>query len=196
MKMQKLTSRKLQAEATKNKLYQVAIELLEKEGFEKLKVEDVCKAAGVSIGSFYNYFSSKYDILSEIFIRADQYFEEEVKDSIKEGSTLDKILEYFDYYAKYNQNVGIDIMKQLYTSNNKIFTQKGRYMQELLKQIISDGQETGEISTTSSPEEICEFLFIAARGVAYDWCIHDGEYNIEEYMHQYMMKLIVIFKKN
>jgi TetR/AcrR family transcriptional regulator, fatty acid metabolism regulator protein len=39
-----------------------------------------------------------------------------------------------------------------------------------------------------------EYLFIAARGVTYDWCLHDGEFSLPEQMQQYMQRLVVIFK--
>ncbi|MBD7912840.1 MULTISPECIES: TetR/AcrR family transcriptional regulator [Clostridium] len=196
MKNQGLTSRQLQAQKTKNKLYKISIELLEKQGYEKLKIEDICKKAGVSVGSFYNYFNSKNDILIEVYKRADNYFENEVKNNLTSTNNLDKIIEFFDYYGKYNDIVGIDIMKQLYNSSNKIFPQKGRLMQVLLKEIILEGQSKNEISSNMTPEEICDYLFISARGLIYDWCLHDGTYNIVEAMHKYISLLITIFKAN
>jgi len=196
MEEQKLTNRQLQAEATKNKIYKVSIELLEKKGFDNLKVEDICKTAGVSIGSFYNYFTSKYDILIEIYKRADEYFENEVSINLTNTNAAEAIVEYFDYYANYNDLVGIEIMKQLYNGSNKMFAQKGRYMQALLQEVIKEGQSKGELITTMSSDEINDYLFTAARGVAYDWCIHNGEYDIKEHMHSYFSRLIVIFSQS
>ncbi|MBK1812152.1 hypothetical protein JHL18_16130 [Clostridium sp. YIM B02505] len=68
-------------------------------------------------------YDFKYAILIEIFKRADGHFEKEVQHNLTSSTAPDQILEYFDYYAKYNDLVGIDIMKQLYTSNNKMFTE-------------------------------------------------------------------------
>jgi len=194
MKKEVLTNRQLQAQKTKNKLYKISIELLEKQGYEKLKIEDICKKAGVSVGSFYNYFNSKNDILAEVYKRADHYFENEVKNNLTRVNSLDKVIEFFDHYGKYNDLVGIDIMKQLYNSNNKIFPQKGRFMQTLLQEIILEGQNKNEILSDMTPEEICDYLFIAARGVVYDWCLHDDTYDIKESMHNYISLLINIFK--
>jgi TetR/AcrR family transcriptional regulator, fatty acid metabolism regulator protein len=47
-----------------------------------------------------------------------------------------------------------------------------------------------------TPEEICDYLFIAARGIVYDWCLHDDTYDIKEAMHNYLLLLINIFKSN
>lgn len=194
MKEPKLTSRQIQAMNTKNRVYKIAIELMEKKGYDNIKIEDICGAAGVSVGSFYNYFKSKNDILIEIYKRADEYFHDEVVAKLISIHSLDKIVEYFDYYAKYNESVGIDTMKQLYNSNNKLFVNKGRYMQTLLQDIIQKGQEKNEICKNMSPEEITEYLFITARGITYDWCLHDGQYSLGESMHNFIKRLIIIFR--
>jgi len=194
MKKQELTNRQMQALTTKNKIYNIAVELLEKNGYENIKIEDICKKAKVSVGSFYNYFESKSDILNEIFKRADDYFEFEVIDNLNSVNSLDKIVEFFNYYANYNEIVGIDAMKQLYKFNNKLFIAEGRYMQNSLEDIISKGQSKGEISKNMTVDEISKYLFIAARGIAYDWCLHDGEYDIKEFMHNYFKQLVIIFK--
>lgn len=196
MKNERYTARQLQAQKTKNKLYKISIELLEKQGYEKLKIEDICKKAGVSVGSFYNYFNSKNDILVEVYKRADNYFKNEVENNIKSVNILDKIVEFFDYYGNYNDLVGIDIMKQLYNSNNKLFPQKGRFMQTLLESLILEGQNKNEISFHMTSEEICNYLFISARGIVYDWCIHNGTYNLKDSMHNYISLLVNIFKSN
>lgn len=196
MENQKLTTRQMQALATKNKIYNIAIEIMEKNGYENMKIEDICKKAKVSVGSFYNYFKSKNDILSEIFKRADNYFENEVIDNINSSNSLDQIVEFFTYYANYNELVGIDTMKQLYNFNNKLFITEGRYMQNSIKDIITKGQSKGEISDIMTPNEISKYLFIAARGIAYDWCLHEGKYDIKEFMNNYVKQLVVIFKNN
>lgn len=67
-------------------------------------------------------------------------------------------------------------------------------MQVLLQEIILEGQIKNEISSNMSPDEICDYLFIAARSVVYDWCLHDDTYDIKEAMHNYLSLLINIFK--
>ncbi|WP_243449397.1 TetR/AcrR family transcriptional regulator [Clostridium acetobutylicum] len=119
--MNPLTNRKLQAQNTKNKIYKASIELFEKKGYENLKIKDICKEAGVSIGSFYNHFDSKHAILIEVHKKADEYFKTEVKDNIISTNGIDKIIEFFDYYSIYNDFVGLDTLKQLYHSGNYFF---------------------------------------------------------------------------
>jgi len=190
---QKLTKRQIQAKNTQNKIYCTAIDLLEKKGFDNLTVEEICQKAGVSIGSFYNYFKSKNDILNIIYKVADDYFKDVVDDALKEGHSYEKILRFFKFYADYNAERGLDFIKHLYNSQNKVFITNGRDMQNVLQKIIEEGQEKGEIQTQMKPREMVEYLFIAARGLIYDWCLHDGEYDLSEFVVDYMKRLVKIF---
>lgn len=186
----KLTKRQIQAQNTHDKIYNIAIELIESKGFENITVAEICEAANVSIGSFYNYFKSKHDILDNIFRLADDYFLNVVSHNLNEGSSHEKIIKFFHYYGDYNLDRGIDFVKQLYTGKNNLFATKGRPMQAVLQKIIEEGQSTGEISIDMTSEEIVKFLFIAIRGVVYDWCLHDGEYDLSSAIDNYVTLLV------
>ncbi|NLM53130.1 MAG: TetR/AcrR family transcriptional regulator [Firmicutes bacterium] len=184
---EKLTKRQLQAQKTRNRVYNTAVRLMQTKGFDNITVEEICAKAGVSIGSFYNRFKSKYDILSAIFNEADEYFQNVVVDKLQEVATArEKVLLFFEHYGSYNTSCGVDFVKHFYHVQNKIFITKGRQMQNILQQIISQGQKNGEIRQDMPVEEIVQYLFIAARGVVFDWCQHDGKYNLSEYLVGYM----------
>ena len=61
---------------------------------------------------------------------------------------------------------------------------------------MKKGQKNNEILKDMSPEDVTEYLFIAARGIIYNWCLYDGEYDLLEAMNKYMNRLIVIFKNS
>lgn len=188
--MEKITKRKLQAQKTKEKIYQTSVELMERKGLSNITVEEICKAAGVSVGSFYNCFKTKNDILNEIYVIADDYFLDHVAKEISSGSAKDKIVEFFCFYADYNVHRGLDFVKHLYNTSNTMFIKKGRHMQTVLQNIIEEGQKIGEIPTDMLPEQIVEYLFVAARGIIYDWCLHNGQYDLVEFTRSYVRRLV------
>lgn len=149
----------------------------------------------MSVGSFYNHFKTKSDILVEMYAQADDYFELKFKNEPPSESIVQDIIQYFEVYAEYNQNIGLETVKQLYTTNNKLFITKGRDMQNILQQIIERGQAAGELDQSMTSEEMTDYLFIAARGVMYNWCLHDGDSNLIVNMREYMSRLITIFKQ-
>lgn len=182
--MAKQTNRAKQAEATKNKIYECGVKLIREHGFDGVTVEEISKEAGVSVGTYYYYFESKFDLFSEIFKRADDYFIEEVAYNLKAENSKEKIVEFFERYAAFNYSEGIEFVKKLYTSDNKMFITKGRGMQSVLQNIIEAAQKNGEIQRKYSPEDITNMLFIIARGVVYEWCLYDGELNLKEEMEK------------
>lgn len=188
--MVKKTSRAKQAEITKNKIYNCGVKLMRKHGFDNITVEQISKQAGVSVGTYYYYFESKFDLFNEIYKRADDYFLKEVAGNLKAEDPKGKIMEFFDRYAEYNYSDGIDMIKKLYTSDNKMFITKGRAMQGVLQSIIEEGQLNGEITKSESSEDITRMLFIVARGVVYEWCLNDGGMDLKDDMGKIISSMV------
>lgn len=194
MEKGKLNSRQVQAINTRNNIYNIAFELMKRKGFNNITIEDISEKAGVSVGAFYHYFNSKNDILFEVYRKADEYFKENVANKIVSEDSLDQIVEFFLHYARYNKLTGIDFTKILYNTENKLFIQQGRFMQVLLRDIIGNGQGKNEITLDMTSDAITDYLFIAVRGVIFDWCLHDGDYDIEDNVQNFVKRLSIIFK--
>ena len=192
--MKENSKRRIQAEETRDRIYKSAINLMKTRGYENFTVSEVCRDAGVSVGSFYSYFVTKYDILVEIFKKADDYFRDVVEAHLMKGNGLEEIILYFRYYGTYVNITGTDLQKQLFSPKSRIYATKGRYMVELLRKVIARGQEIGDITNDMTTDEILELLLITARGVSFDWCVKDGEYDVISRIEDYTRKLTVILK--
>jgi TetR/AcrR family transcriptional regulator, fatty acid metabolism regulator protein len=191
----KISKRKLQAEQTRNRIYKVAIGLIEKYAFDDIKIQDICRIAGVSTGSFYNCFKSKNDILNEMFLRADNHFKDEVTIKIKTLPTAaEQIRTFFSEYAFYNDMMGVASTRQIFNPKNKLFTVKGRYMLELLEGILINGQRSCELTLEMNSWEMVLFLFTCAKGVVFDWCLDDGKFNLIERMNKVISRILISLK--
>jgi AcrR family transcriptional regulator len=185
------TKRQEQARETKNRIYASAIELMEQQGFDNITIADISEKAGVSVGAFYHYFSSKNDILAEIFHRADEYFSTQVVHSLsQEANVPEQIVKYFDYYAKFNLMSGVETTQQLFNPKIKFFIMEDRPMFEILLALILKGQEKNEIRGNIDAKELVRYLFVMARGLVFDWSLHNGEYDLEARMHKYIDNLV------
>lgn len=185
-KSSKPTKRKLQAIETRNRIYAAAVRMMERNGFENITIEQISKAADVSVGAFYHHFGSKNDILDEIFRRADDYFREVVLDKLSGSTAAEKIVSYFDHYARFNAQMGVDHLSALYKTQSRFFINSERLMVTALRDVVTQGVRSGELNAELSPEEMTDFLFATARGVAYTWCLHDGRFSLRERMERYM----------
>lgn len=185
-----LTKRQIQAQNTRDLIYKTAIEMMEQKGFQNIKVAEICRAAGVSVGSFYNCFKTKNEILAEVFKKLDNYMLQIAPQKLEQGTAVEKILVFFEIYADYNENRGIDFIKQLYGVHNNLFISKGRHLQSTLRNIIEDGQNSGELSNDITTEDAVEYLFVAVRGAIYNWCLYDGKFDLTKYVSAYVKKLL------
>ena len=187
-------SRKEQAEETRNRIYTSAIELMEENGFGNFTIEDISKRAGVSVGAFYHYFDSKNDILAEIFYRADDYFSTQANDLLDKSNIPEQIVRYFSHYAKFNVDCGVETTQQIFNPKIKFFIENGRPMLTMLEDLVRKGQENNEIRGDTDAKELASFLLSMARGVVFDWSLHDGSYDLEAKMHKYMEILVSTIK--
>jgi len=48
---------------TRERIFSAAITLINRDGFDAVSLQEICTAAGVSVGSFYHHFRSKHDLL-------------------------------------------------------------------------------------------------------------------------------------
>lgn len=182
----KKTKRALQAIETRNRIYESATALMKRNGFDNITIEHISKAADVSVGAFYHYFSSKNDILNEIFKRADDHFSEQVLDRLIGNTATERIVSYFIHYARFNIDLGLDHVSALYKTQSGFFINSNRFMVTALRDIIAAGIEKNEIRSEMSAEEITDFLFTLARGLTYSWCLYKGEFSLEDRMLQYI----------
>ena len=62
------------AEATKQLIFESALTLFKKKGFDQVSIREITDYAGTAKGSFYTYFSTKSDIIVEEFWAIDAYY--------------------------------------------------------------------------------------------------------------------------
>jgi AcrR family transcriptional regulator len=63
---------------TRQKLIDAAVDCFERHGFEETTTAMIAAAAGVAVGTVYNYFTDKREIILELFDRTDREVAEQV----------------------------------------------------------------------------------------------------------------------
>lgn len=197
IKPKKINSRTVQAEATKQHIFETAVKLVNKDGFNSgLTIHEIVEHAGVSVGTFYHYFTSKEDVFFKLYSKADEYFESVVLPKLRGHGlkSYEQILLFFVHYAKFNESNGLEYVNLLYSPKSKVFIKKKRFKIAMLFDIIKAGQEKNELTLEETPENITNYLFVLGRGVIFDWCIHDGSYNLVEAMTHNIQLALRIFR--
>ena len=160
--------------------------------FEQIKVRDIVEAAQVSVGTFYNYYATKLDVYYETYQLADEYFEDVVAPALIQPTARERILYFFDEYARYSSEItDISLTKLLYNSNNKCFDRPSEQgIRRVLGEQVQQGLQAGEFHSEEGAAAMVDFLMIAARGLVYNWCTHDGGYPIRPAMKRYVERLL------
>lgn len=103
------------------------------------------------------------------------------------------LLQYLNHelFVMIENTVSMDMLarllsSQLVTRGEKHLLDKNRTYFKLLRQIISQGQQRGEISQAQSTGEICKAFAMFERALMYDWCLCGGDYSLPQYASQMM----------
>lgn len=193
--------RHLQANQTKDNIFTAATELFNELGFENVTIREICKRAGVALGTFYLHFKSKHEILYNVYKKADDIYEHDQISLRNDLDTFAKIIELIRMQLSMASifHLKSDAIKQLYIyqleSDNTYFLSEDRKFYKQLHRIVADAQSRGEIRQDISSHDICWRILRFSRGLIFDWCIHSGEYNIVDFGMQETAFYLQCFKK-
>ena len=192
------TRRQLQAEITREKIYSVAFRLMTEKGFENITIDEICRESGVAKGSFYNHFKSKDDIVIEIYKIVDEEYSAQVYTLPEDLNSIEKIIMTVGFQATFANARGVRFVRQIYKSQlesgTDFFISEDRPYFRILREIIEVGMKRGEINDSLSAEELTRWIISFSRGITYDWCLHDGNYSIEEVMQRTFRTILSGFK--
>lgn len=186
MSDKKPTKRDLQAAETREKIFDTAFKLITAKGFDNVTVEEIAKESGVAKGLFYHYFKSKDDIVIETYMLIDKSYSEFYSEHAPQCTTIEKILLTVIFQARYATKLGIDFVRQIYKSQlyagTEFFISNERPFYSILRDAVRAGQSEGIIRRDVSAEQLANIVLSCGRGILYDWCLHNGDYDLEEQM--------------
>jgi len=193
MKKTNITSRDVQAEKTRKRIFETAFAMFKAQGFDNVTVDDICKKSDVAKGSFYHHFRSKADIIIE-HKRIDEIYMKKLMELPAGMNSVEKLIFTLLFQARYAKRSGRELVRQLYKSQmvtgTYYFTSEERPFYRSLMDTIADGQKKKEIRKDLTADEITKLILIVSRGILYDWCLLDGEYDIEHIMARYFRILV------
>ena len=173
--------------ATKSKIVNAAWNLFYENGYENTTVDEIIARSGTSKGSFYHYFNSKDSLLSSLSYVFDEKYKELEPNLTKEQTCFEKLMYLNQEMFKMIENkVDINLLSgllstQLVTKGEKNLLDYNRYYYKLIRKIVEEGQNRGEIKSDTSVSEIVKLYAMCERALMYDWCICGGEYSLSNY---------------
>jgi len=156
-----------------------SLKLFSLKGFESTSLHDILSAAKASKGGFYNHFASKEDLFQDVLIEARRIWRKRNLsglDEVKESTgKLKKLLENFrDRYLLDANNfpggcIFITFAVELGDQRPHLSKEvhKGFIgLKNMIKRLIEEGRELGELRNGADPNTITEILFNGMLGAS------------------------------
>lgn len=168
-------SRKEQAQLTKKKIFDTTMRLVRKKGYSKITIREICQNARISVGTFYLYFSSKDDILLEIYHKADQKITFPAIPS--DTGSIDYpslICGYFSVYLRcmtetQEKELLCEIYRSALVSGNNQFLNPERPLYRAVLSALGTAAENGALCPLHTPPQVCQRLFLFVQSYIYQW---------------------------
>ena len=175
------------ARNTRGRIISAAWKLFYEQGYEDTTVEDIVFESETSKGSFYHYFDGKDALLGTLAYVFDEKYEQ-LMDVMDPGmGAMDKLI-YLNHelFAMIDGGVSMDLLArllstQLLARGEKHLLDRNRYYFKLLRQIVSAGQEAGELRRDRTVNDIVKAYALWERALLYDWCLCGGDYSLVSY---------------
>lgn len=172
---------------TRGRIISAAWKLFYQQGYEDTTVEDIVFESQTSKGSFYHYFDGKDALLGTLAYVFDEKYEELMLTMDPEMNAMDKLI-YLNHelFAMIDGGISLDLLArllstQLLARGEKHLLDRNRYYFKLLRQIVDEGQEAGQLRTDRTANEIVKAYALWERALLYDWCLCGGEYSLVAY---------------
>ena len=172
---------------TKGRIIAAAWKLFYEQGYEETTVEDIVFESETSKGSFYHYFKGKDELMGTLANVFDEKYEELMETMDPALGAVEKLI-YLNHelFAMIDGGVSIDLLArllstQLLARGEKHLLDRNRTYFRLLRQIIAQGQQAGELRTDRTVSDIVKAYALWERALLYDWCLCGGEYSLTAY---------------
>ena len=172
---------------TKGRIISAAWKLFYEQGYENTTVEDIVFESETSKGSFYHYFEGKDALLGTLAYVFDEKYEELMAVMDPELGAMEKLI-YLNHelFAMIDGGISMDLLArllstQLLARGEKHLLDRNRTYFKLLRQIITEGQKTGQLRGDFTVNEIVRAYALWERALMYDWCLAGGEYSLVAY---------------
>ena len=185
---------------TREKIIDAAWKLFYRQGYDGTTVEEIIEESGTSRGSFYHYFQGKDALLSTLADVFDRKYEE-LTETLDPNQDRFEQLMYLnrELFAMLENSISLDLVARLYSSQlvtrgDKSLLDHGRIYYRLLRQIVLQGQQRGELRGDVTVNEMVRVYALCERALIYDWCLSGGDYSLTQYSRTMMPMFLQGFR--
>lgn len=177
---------------TRGRIISAAWELFYEQGYDDTTVEEIIERSATSKGSFYHYFDGKDALLSSLSYLFDEEYARLQQELPAEMDAFERLLALnHALFTMIENRISLDLLarllsSQLITKGDKHLLDRDRLYFKYLRQIVLEGQQSGQLRRELTVNEIVKLYALAERALMYDWCLCGGEYSLTAYADKMM----------
>lgn len=187
-KSTELSKQQKKSRETKERIFQAAKRILQKNGYENLSIKNICEEAGVSNGSFYHHFKTKDDLLSYYIENQPTLNPDllELPKNIKEAK--DAIIHVYLNYVEYCRELGVEFMAGYYNPHNQALNPTIRterpYPIVTVQHYLERAVEANAVRLNLPISDVTTDIRMIVIGNVFEWSMRNGEADFEGNMER------------
>lgn len=182
-----LSRRESKKRSMRENIFKTAIYLFRTKGFDQTTLEEITESLDVSRATFFNYYSSKNEILHELARRTVRNYKEILEKKIQSDLTtretligiMEAVVDSLKGYRDLFRTVFLEIMRSQigFVEQGE---EKDRYtVNDLMAKIIVRGQERGELKG-EDPYLLAELLAGSTFNILLNWLHTKEQYSVKD----------------
>lgn len=178
---------------TRRRIYEAAMALFETQGYAGTSIVQICKAADIGHGTFFNHFPTKSALLYEFNTR----FAEEALGTLTEprssaSEELTFLVERMSKELKSRAEVMRAMLAEFYDTPTSlaISTKADRALRQLVTSIIARGQDRGELSRDVDARLAAASFLVTAGAIVGGQVFRPGEVSSREVKRQFLQLVL------
>ena len=186
------SKRELDSDSKQAFILKKSQELFREYGYKKTTINDICTACNMNVGTVYHFFGSKGGILQAICAEMSHSGVLSENISARAHDPYKAFMEFHLDYAERWQKMGVDLTKHFYNQFQRLYfhpttaTYQPSETVEEIALFIQAAQEAGTFDPRVDAMDTAYMFILIGRGVIYDWCLHEGSYDLVEKSEQVM----------
>ena len=167
----------------RSRILEAALARFREAGFETITVAEICEAADIAYGTFFNHFPTKLDLLRAIVDESQHTLAKSVEDLCKEpGSTSEKFRSLFEILTRNAREFGPghrDLVAQMVTLGyQESPAEKDRRLHTIFRSFLESGVARGDVREEEL-DALTEIVLGAYTAITLSW-VHFDDYPVFE----------------
>jgi AcrR family transcriptional regulator len=193
----------------KDTIVHEAKKLFSLNGYLNTGINEIIEAAGTSKGGFYNHFASKEELFYAVLAESQKIWRERIISPITDrDSPVETIIQilsnYRDYYLKDTDNfpggcIFITFSVELDDTHPHLVKkvhQGFQGLRDLLKRMLTEGIEAGELPGDLNPTTVSEMLFTGMLGASVLFGVDKSQSTLDCSIDSLIEYLLMLSDKN